>query len=87
MGPLFHIVTDGLGALTPGDHVIFTSEARAQDGFSYRAILVWPAGVKPGTPLRSAGEHRPSPAYRSSLTIRWPDGTITNSIPDLGQGK
>ncbi len=28
------------------------------------------------------GHTGPSAAYRSSLTIRWPDGTVTHGIPD-----
>jgi len=62
--------------LTAGEQVTFSYEAGSQDGFDYRAVLVWPPGVKPGTPQR-ATPHRPWAAYRSTLTIRWSDGTVT----------
>jgi len=67
-----HIVTDGLGTLTPGEHVTFTSEARPQDTFGYRAILVWPTGVKPGTPQRAPDQPGTS-GYQSTLIIEWAD--------------
>lgn len=81
-----NIVTDGLGTLTPGDHVTFTYEAGRQDGFDYRAVLAWPPGVEPRTPQLAPDHHGPSAAYQSSLTIRWSDGTVTRGIPDRGQG-
>jgi CspA family cold shock protein len=77
-----HIVTDGMGSLRPGDQVTFTHEALPQDGFSYRAALVWPPGVKPGTPPRAPRQDGPSSAYQSRLTIRWSDGTVTEGMPD-----
>ena len=80
------IVSEGFRSLRPGDHVTFTYEAPGQDGFNYRAALVWPPGVRPGTPQRPAQE-RPSAAYRSSLTIRWPDGSVTKGVPGRGQGE
>ena len=76
-----HIVTDGAASLTPGDRVTFTHEALLQDEFSYRAVLVWPPGVKPGTPPRARRQEGPSTAYRSKLTIRWSNGTVTEGIP------
>ena len=63
-----HVVTDGLGTLTPGDQVTFTHEAVPQDGFGYRAVLVWPPGVSPGTPQR-APHDGPSAAYQSILRL------------------
>jgi CspA family cold shock protein len=80
-----NVVCEGFRRLTPGDHVTFTYEALRQDGFDYRAILVWPPGIEPGTPQRPPHEG-PSAAYRSSLTIRWPDGSVTRGIPERGQG-
>ena len=80
------IVSAGFRSLRPGDHVTFTYEAPGQDGFNYRAVLVWPPGVRPGTPQRPAREG-PSAAYRSSLTIRWPDGSVTKGVPGRGQGE
>jgi CspA family cold shock protein len=76
-----HVVTDGVGRLVPGDQVTFTYEAVPQDQFSYRAALVWPPGVEPGIPGRARPQDAPSIAYESRLTIRWSDGTVTESIP------
>jgi CspA family cold shock protein len=76
-----HVVTDGVGTLTPGDQVTFTYEALPQDEFSYRAVLVWPPGVQPATLPRARDQDGPSTAYQSRLTIRWPDGTVTDGIP------
>lgn len=81
----FCIVTEGIGSLTPGDRVSFTYEAVPQDGYDYRAILVWPPGVKPGTARPASADDGPSAAYRSSLTIRWSDGTVTKDGPEPGQ--
>ena len=75
------IVTDGAASLTPGDRVTFTHEALLQDEFSYRAVLVWPPGVKLGIPPRARRQEGPSTAYRSGLTIRWSNGTVTEGIP------
>ncbi len=44
------IVMDGYRCLAAGDSVAFTCEAGSQDGYDYRAVLVWPPGVKPGAP-------------------------------------
>ncbi len=71
------IVTDGVRSLSPGDEVTFTHEAVPQDGFSFRAVLVWPPGVQPGTPPRARAQDGPSAAYRSRLTIHRSDGTVT----------
>ena len=76
------VVTSGMRALTPGDPVTFTYETGWQDGFGYRADLVWPPGAETGTPQRAHDHHGPSAAYQSSLTIRWPDGTVTHGPPD-----
>jgi cold shock CspA family protein len=80
-----NIGSDGLGSLTPGDHVTFTYEAVHQDGFDYRTVLVWPPGIKPGTPQRARHHDSPSAAHQSSLTIRGPDGSLTRGMPDRGQ--
>jgi cold shock protein len=80
-----NIVSDGQGSLTRGDHVTFTFEAVHQDGFDYRAVLVWPPGIKPGTPQRARRHDGPSAAYQSSLTIRWSDGSVTRGVADRGQ--
>jgi hypothetical protein len=80
------VVPNGLRTLSPGDRVTFTHEAVAQDGFSYRAVLVWPPGVRPGTPQSPGRQHAASTAYRSKLTIRWSDGTVTEGIPEHKRG-
>jgi cold shock protein len=72
------IITDGYRTLAAGDPVAFTFEAGRQDGYHYRAILVWPPGAGPGTPPSPqtlSGE--PGAAYHSTLTIRRDDGTVT----------
>jgi CspA family cold shock protein len=72
------IVMDGNRSLTAGDPVAFTHEDGPQDGYDYRAILVWPSGVEPGTPPPDVAESDGlSAAYQSSMTIRWADGTVT----------
>jgi cold shock protein len=76
------IVMDGYRRLAAGDRVTFTFEPGPQDGYGYRALLVWPPGAAPGTlPPPEAGRG-PSAAYRSSLTIRWADGTVTERSGD-----
>jgi cold shock CspA family protein len=41
---VFHIsvAQDGFRALTPGDEVAFTFERARQDGFEFRALVLWP---------------------------------------------
>jgi cold shock protein len=77
-----NIVADGYRSLRAGDHITFTFEPASQDGFGYRAILVWPPGVQPGIqpsrPHGPAGEGSEG-ASQSTLTVRWehdqrPDG-------------
>ena len=80
------IVSEGFRSLDPGDHVTFTYEAVGQDGFGYRAVTVWPPGIGPGMPPRPASDG-PSAAYQSSLTVRWPDGSVTTGVPGCEQGK
>ena len=64
-----HIAMDGYKSATAGDVVALEYEAAEQDGFSYRAVRLWPAGTDPV-------DTRPSPpgaAYRSTLTISFDD--------------
>jgi CspA family cold shock protein len=75
------IVMDGLGVLTAGEPVAFTWEAAPQDGYEYRAVLVWPPGVEVGTPPAPADDG-PSAAYQSTLTIQWADGTVETRSGD-----
>lgn len=84
-----HIEMDGYRQLHAGQHVRFTFERPGflQDGYRYRALAVWPPGVRPGTPQRSRPQHGSTTAYRSRLTIRWSDGTVTEGIPEHKRGK
>jgi CspA family cold shock protein len=66
------LVMEGFHSLSAGDPVTFTFETGPQDGLDYRAVLVWPPGVEPGTPGPEGERRRPSAAYRSSLTIHMP---------------
>ena len=74
------IVSHGYRSLEPGGPVAFTYEAPGQDGFGYRAVQVWPPGVTPGTARAQDRLELPA-AYRSSLTIRWQDGSVTYGEP------
>ncbi|MDQ2815938.1 MAG: cold shock domain-containing protein [Actinomycetota bacterium] len=74
------IVSPGYRSLEPGDRVAFAYEAPGQDGFSYRAVQVWPPDVSP----ESLPPGEPSAAYRSSLTIRWQDGSVTKGTSGRG---
>ncbi|HEU0288784.1 MAG TPA: hypothetical protein VFR22_17165 [Nocardioidaceae bacterium] len=57
----------GYRALEAGQSVEFDYEPAEQDGFSFRAIEVWPEGQEPD---RSRHETTgASDAYRSSLTV------------------
>jgi len=80
-----NVVSDGRGSLTPDAPVTFTYEALSQDGFDFRAVLVWPPGTEPGTAQRSPHHEGPSSAYEGSLTIRWSDGSVTKGVPDSRQ--
>lgn len=76
------IVMNGYRGLTVGAQVAFTHETASQDGYDYRAVLVWPPGVEPGTPPPPQASEEPSAAYQSTLTIRWSDGTVTKRSGD-----
>jgi CspA family cold shock protein len=78
------IVSQGYRSLEPGSQVTFTYETPGQDGFGYRAVRVWPPGMSPGAPQPPARDE-PSAAYRSSLAIRWQDGSVTSGLPGRGQ--
>ncbi|MBV9444650.1 MAG: cold shock domain-containing protein [Streptosporangiaceae bacterium] len=80
------IVSEGFRSFNSGDHVTFSYEAVGQDGFDYRAVMVWPPGIRPGTPHRPASDGS-SAAYQSSLTVRWSDGSLTTGIPGCEQDR
>jgi CspA family cold shock protein len=73
------IVMDGFQTLSAGDPVAFVFESGRQDGYSYRALQVWPPGVATGTPLPETSEL--SGAW-ITLTVESPDGTVTTYGPD-----
>jgi cold shock protein len=76
------IVMDGFRALVSGDPVVFVFEAGRQDGYSYRAVQVWPPGVAIGTPFPASDETGGSGAICMTLTVESPDGTVTTYGPD-----
>lgn len=65
------VLVAGYRALDAGALVELTYEAAEQDGYSFRAVEVWPAGQAP------VREHPqvwgPSAAYRSVLTLTFDD--------------
>lgn len=66
------IATDGYRALQVGQAVDVDIEAVDQEGYAFRAVELRPAGATPPPPDR--GDQR-SAAYRSTLTIRYDDGS------------
>lgn len=69
------IVQDGYRSLATGDQVAFTCESAHQDGYDYRATMVWPPGVEPGAPPSPEASGKPGTAYQSTLTIQWKAGS------------
>jgi CspA family cold shock protein len=61
-----HLLTAGYKSLDVGDRVELVWEVAEQDGYSFRAVAVWPLGE---TPVRTVAEPGPSDAYRSSLRV------------------
>jgi cold shock protein len=59
------VLVPGHRALDDGAAVEFTAENAEQDGYSFRAVEVWPAGR---TPVRGEVSEA-SAAYRSTLTL------------------
>ncbi len=60
------IVTGGYRQLTPGQRVSFRAEVTDQDGFRFRATMVWPDGGEPTDPSAERGT---SIGHRSSLVL------------------
>ncbi|GAB2736234.1 hypothetical protein [Nocardioides pakistanensis] len=61
--------TCGFGSVAgcwAGEGVTFSFEVADQDGFSFRAVEVWPADQEP---VRDREEGGPSSAYHSTLTL------------------
>ncbi|HEX8497656.1 MAG TPA: hypothetical protein VF661_10735 [Actinomycetales bacterium] len=72
------LAVDGYRTAAAGDAVLLEWEAPGQDGHDYRAVRFWPVGSEP------AAEPSPvtdSPAYGSTLEIRWADGRVTEGPP------
>lgn len=63
-----HVAISGHKALEPGREVVLEWEAAKQDGFTFRATRVWPAGTEPVTTVPSV-EPADRNAYSSSLSI------------------
>jgi CspA family cold shock protein len=65
------VLVAGHQALDAGALVELIYEAAEQDGYSFRAVEVWPAGQAPVRQHpRATG---PSAAYRSTLTLTFDD--------------
>lgn len=65
------VLVTGHRELRAGQSVSLDYEPAAQDGYSFRATEVWPAGQEP---FRGEGETpRASGAFRSTLTITFDD--------------
>jgi cold shock protein len=62
-----HIAMRGYRELSPGQAVALEWEIADQDGYSYRAVRVWPAGRDP---VEQAVEHDGT-AYGSTLRLRF----------------
>lgn len=70
------VLVTGYKALATGQEVRFSCEAAQQDGYSFRAVEVWPADQ---TPVRIRDEvSGPSSAYHSTLTITFDDDDGTS---------
>lgn len=68
---LSSVLVPGYPTLTAGQAVTMVYESAEQDGYSFRAIEVWPAGQDP---YRTESEPTgASAAYESSLTITFDD--------------
>jgi cold shock protein len=60
------VLVEGYRSLTPGQAVEFSFTSAEQDGYAYRALEVWPAGL---SPVHFDDDAGPSAAYFSTLTI------------------
>jgi cold shock protein len=68
------INVNGYRALGVGDTVVLDLESADQDGYVYRAVDVWPAGVETGA--RPEPDADPSGAYQSRFVVTSDDGTV-----------
>ncbi len=60
------VLVAGHRTLGVGQPVSFTFEVVAQDGYSYRAVEVWPSGAEP---VRAEPSESSTPGLRSELHI------------------
>jgi CspA family cold shock protein len=60
------VLIAGYRSLTPGADVTLVFEVAQQDGYSFRAVEVWPAGH---SPVRTDEVSAPSEAFGSTLRI------------------
>ena len=61
------VVMDGYRSLSISQAVTFTFEPAGQDGYSWRAVAVWPDGVLRGAEQQAEGG--PSAAYGSTRRL------------------
>lgn len=64
-----HIVIPGYRALSPGQAVTLEWEVVGQDGYSFRAVRVWPVG----NDLAEGSAERHSTAHTSTLALHFDD--------------
>jgi CspA family cold shock protein len=65
------VLVEGYRDLRVGQPVTLVFEQAEQDGYSFRAVEVWPAGQPPH---RTETDHSgASGAYQSTLTLTWDD--------------
>lgn len=74
------VVMDGFRTLAPGDLIAFEFEPAHQDGYSYRALQLWPPGVDTDTALPEPTEL--ANGAWTTLTVESPDGTVTTYGPN-----
>lgn len=68
----FHVVlVAGHRTLVAGQQVRFRYEPADQDGYSFRAVEVWPEGQEPVRTVRETAG--PGTAYHSTLTVTFDD--------------
>lgn len=62
------VLVAGYRTLATGQEVAFDFEAPGQDGYSFRAVEVWPAGQEP---VRTPPMTGPSAAYGSASRVEF----------------
>jgi CspA family cold shock protein len=72
------VLVPGYRALRAGESVTLEYERAEQDGYSFRAVEVWPAEQEPYR--TEAAVEGPSPAYGSTLTVTWREPKDSDSV-------